>query len=768
MLIRWFPLPRTPEALVARYAVLLTSCLFWLWGWLVALTLAPPHDIRWSVCVAGGAVALFALLLGRWHSWRLAAWWLALAMGAAWCVLGWVAGTAAAIVLLGLVVAVVFAGAALGIRAAWVIAACAQLLVSGLWWRGTIHIQEWLAMAFCLGFLLLVGTRVQWRHLRYVTRMQRHLQHLKAQRAQLDLLHQAIEQSPDVISIVDLQGRLAYVNQAFEAQTGYARNEVLGRYSREVSATGLSAQDRHHMRETTASGHVWRSILHNRRRDDSVVVESVSISPVHNSQGRLTHFIENRHDLSERLEAEQRILKLQNFDTVTQLPNRFAIKRRLDSLLLRQRMQRVTDTGSPMDWHGLLLVDLDRFRKFNDARGAAWGDALLQAMALQLSQLLPEDAWLGRHTSDQFCVIVEHAGIDRQTARQYTQSVAEQLQSGLRELVCVLDTGEEHIPVSTGIGYTVFPFTEPGIQTDSSDHVMRRAHVALHHAKLRGAGQIHAYSEALADSAARSLQIERDLHVALQRGELQLFVQPQVDMEGRVRSVEALVRWQHPQEGMVSPGTFIPIAEDAGLIVPLGDWVLEQACAMLADARVVAGRYGVSVNVSALQFEQPNFVDKLAALLQRTGIDPSRLTLEMTESLLLKDVELTIRTMEGIRALGVEFALDDFGTGYSSLAYLMRLPIQEIKMDQSFVRALDPNTVGGALVEALLMVAKRKGLRVVAEGVEHAHQAELLQAWEPAILCQGYLFSKPLLAEAWMQAPQQLAPRPAVSEDRAG
>ena len=376
----------------------------------------------------------------------------------------------------------------------------------------------------------------------------------------------------------------------------------------------------------------------------------------------------------------------------------------------------------------------------------------------RLQSLLPPSARLARTSASQFAVILERVGKTRHRARMHSYAVAEELQQGLGTIVCLQEVPET-VQLSCSAGFSVFPFVEPGLQADAGDHVLRRASVALSQARHQGGGQVHAYSEALAATAQRRIELEKGLHVALQEGQLQLFVQPQVDMMGRVVSVEALVRWQHPVNGMVDPAEFIPVAEDTGLVVPMGDWVLEQTCRLLNDPRVQQGGYRVSVNVSAVQFQQAGFVRKLQELIQRTGVDASRLTLEVTESLLLQEVEQAIQKMVSLRALGVHFALDDFGTGYSSLAYLMRLPIQEIKLDQTFIHDLTPQSHGAVLVEALLMVAKGRALRVVAEGVEHKAQAQLLQAWEPGILCQGYLFSRPLPASEWLQAPDLSGPQ---------
>lgn len=738
----------------ARYAVLGISILYWALGWGVAAGL-DVKDLYWYVGLATGPMAWVSWMLGWLHSWRSAAWWQTSAMVLAMGLLAWNGKGEQTTLLLNLAVMVVFCGWVLGTRAALGMALAAVALVGTLVLNANMRWTQFLGVAYTIGFFLWVIHVGRRRYERQLHKLQRSLEELSAHKRQVAQLYQAMEQSDDSVLIVDLEGRVRYANKSFENHSGYSSEEVIGCRSRDVSVNGLSTDEHRVMRQTLESGRVWRGTLQNQRKDGSRIAESISISPVY-EDGQLSSFVEVKQDISERVQAEEYIAYLQNFDSLTQLPNRYALVKLLEKLLLQARVEKRLQSASPSRWHAMLLVDLDRFKKFNDAHGSAWSDALLQALALRLRTLVPDSAFVARTTADQFAVVVEHAGNSRQESRMQAYALGSDLLLAL-DFLDLHYEGAERIPISCGIGFTVFPFVEPGLKMDAAEHIMRRSSVALNQAKNQGMGKIHAYSEALAETAHRHLKVEKGLHEALEHGHLRLYVQHQVDMFGKVAGMEALVRWQHPQEGLVSPGEFIPVAEESGLIIPLGDWVLEQVCLLLADPRVEAGGYTLSANVSALQFQEPDFVSKLTALLQRTGIDPKRLTLEVTESLLLTDVDAIIRKMVALRALGVQFALDDFGTGYSSLAYLIRLPIQEIKMDQSFIRNLQPDAASGALVQALLMVAKSQSLRVVAEGVEEFDQSHVLQALEPSILCQGYLFSKPIPAEQWLENPDRLS-----------
>ncbi|MBQ0130852.1 MAG: EAL domain-containing protein [Comamonas sp.] len=557
----------------------------------------------------------------------------------------------------------------------------------------------------------------------------------------------AMEQSPESMAVVDQNGALLYANRTFLQRSGYALQEVIGRLAREVSANGMSDVARTQMRAVVERGDVWRGVLNNRRKDGTEIQEGVSISPLLGAQGQIIGFVELKQDITELMQAREQLAQLLSFDTVTLLPNRWALSQRLDEMVGKAESFPLV----PAYWHALLLMDLDGWSKLHAAHGAQWSDALLRAIAQNLQSLLPPTAWVARTAGNEFAVILCDAARSRHDARMMAYTLATQLQRGLATSSLYRLGDGSPAQLSFCVGITVFPFTEPARKRDSQDHIYRRATLALYQAKAQGAGSVHAFSEALEHSTQRKLTIEHGLYEALAHDHLHMYVQKQVDIEGQVRGVEALLRWQPPGESLVSPGVFIPIAEESELIVQLGDWMLHQATHLLGHPLLRDTAMWVAVNISAKQFLQADFVDKIAALLSEKQIGPGRLRLEVTESMVLTNVEEAIQIMTRLNALGVHCALDDFGTGYSSLSYLHRLPIQEIKIDQSFIHHLEPDGKSGALVQALLMVAKSLQLRVVAEGVEQEDQAALLRAWYPAILCQGYLYSRPMPVSQWLQ-----------------
>lgn len=560
------------------------------------------------------------------------------------------------------------------------------------------------------------------------------------------LVFKAVEQSPESLALVDYQGRLLYANQTFLARTGYTLQEVVGKPARVISANGMNPEQHQQMRSEVEQGHVWRSVLVNRRKDGSEIHEGISIGPVTDDQGHIACFVEFKQDVTELLLARERLTQLMHIDPVTLLPNRWALSQRLEDLI----RQSPAFPLEPLHWHALLLLDIDHFTVFNAARGMEWGDDLLAHVARQMQVLLPDSAWSARTAGDEFAVILENVAQTRIEARLSAYALAIELQRGLSVQMQVGDNPET-VTISFGIGITVFPFVEPSRKRDSEGHIYRRASMALYQAKALGTGQVHTFSEALEQSTQRRLAVEHGLHEALAQGQLRLYLQNQVDINGQVHGVEALVRWQPPDQELVSPGVFIPVAEESDLIVQIGDWVLQQVVDLLDQPLVRNTQLSVAVNISARQFAQPDFVNKVWDLMCSKNIGPGRLTLEVTESMVLANVDDAVQKMTRLHGLGVYCSLDDFGTGYSSLAYLHKLPIQEIKIDQSFIHDLQHDAKSCALVQALLMVAQSMQLRVVAEGVKDEDQAALLRAWFPAILCQGYLYSRPIPAQEWLQ-----------------
>ena len=651
-----------------------------------------------------------------------------------------------------LAVMVVFGAWGLGVAVGAAAATWAIVLGVCLTQRGDLAWQQVLLGGYVLASLLALIAWMLGSKNKQMQSLRSALAAVGAQKQQLHVLFQAIEQSPQSMAIVDIHGRLVYANQAFEQRTGYTQAEVVGKLSRQVSLTGLSVEEHAYMRHQVQEGKVWQGVVHNTLKDGSVVADAVRIAPILDENMHLTHLVEVRQDISEQLAAQDRIRHLQEHDSLTALLNTQGVLRAIERMNAETPMHQ-----SPATWHMLLLVEVDRYQSVVSVRESEWVTVLLQAMVQRLQALAPQNTHLGRTAEGQFALVVPHIGNTRHEARTKGSALAQFIHEGLGQILLQAPGGGvEPVRMTHSLGFTVFPFVEEGVHMDTSSRVLRRATVALSQARHQGGDQVSAYSAVLDATVQRRILLEAALVGALQTEQLQVYLQPQVDMYGRVVGLESLVRWQHPQLGMIPPSEIIFVAENSGLIAALGDWMLSRVCDLLQDPRVRDANYSLSVNVSAVQFQRDDFVDRVQSLVQCLGARTDRLVLEVTESLLLYDVDQAIEKMNRLRALGLELSLDDFGTGYSSLAYLARLPIQEIKLDRMFIRDLTPGSQAGVLVEAVLMVAKVKGLRVVAEGVEEQIQAQLLQALEPSILCQGYWFSRPVPAQEWLAHPQLL------------
>ena len=438
-------------------------------------------------------------------------------------------------------------------------------------------------------------------------------------------------------------------------------------------------------------------------------------------------------DLSQRKADEEEIRYLAYYDPLTRLPNR---------RLLVDRLQQALGASARRQRCGaLLMLDLDNFKTLNETRGHDKGDMLLREVGQRLRGCVSSEDTVARHGGDEFVVVLEDLGDNLQEAAAHAEDIGQRILGALREPF-MLDGQAHHSTLS--IGVTVFQG-----QRESADELIKRGDLAMYQAKAAGRDRLQFYDPQMQALVAARAALEVDMRTGLRQGQFELFYQPQV-VQGRITGAEALLRWRHPQRGFVSPGEFIPLAEDCGLILPLGEWVLQDACARLAQwaQRPGLSHLSLSVNVSPREFHQSGFVAQVLQALASTGADARHLTLELTEGLLLQDVEDTIDKMGQLRAYGVGFSLDDFGTGYSSLAYLKRLPLDELKIDQSFVRDVltDPNDA--AIARTIVALGTSLGLRVTAEGVETKEQRAFLErahchAW------QGYLLSPPLVAVAF-------------------
>jgi diguanylate cyclase (GGDEF)-like protein/PAS domain S-box-containing protein len=451
--------------------------------------------------------------------------------------------------------------------------------------------------------------------------------------------------------------------------------------------------------------------------------------------GKLLSAMGTVQDITDKKQDEARIHQLVFFDSLTNLPNR--------SVLIEQLMLTLALAKREHYVNALILLNIDRFKLVNDARGKATGDALLQIFAQQLQLLVREGDMLARMSGDEFALLVNNLHPDLVQASRMAQAMAEAIQDRFKQPLMI---DGESMMVTMSVGISLYPENKD----DNPQSILRQADTALHRAKAIGGNQIAFFEEKMGESVAQSFRIERELREALQHQDLRLYLQPQVNANGTLAGAEVLVRWLHPERGLIPPNRFIPIAETSDLIVEVGKWVTIESCKLLALPAMQDLAIRLSVNLSPRHFRQTDFVDWIKRVLVETGADPMRLTLEITEGLVIDNVHDVIAKMSELHALGIHFSIDDFGTGYSSLAYIKRLPIQELKIDKSFVQDAPNDPNDAALIETILSVAQHLKLQVIAEGVETQEQAAFLNA-RGTLIHQGYLFGKPEPALDWIE-----------------
>ncbi len=522
------------------------------------------------------------------------------------------------------------------------------------------------------------------------------------------------------------------VNQAFSETTGYLAEDVIGQTPR-ILKSGLhnAAFYQDMWSKITLSGS-WQGEIWNRRKNGENYPELLTISAVKNGRGEVTNYVATLNDITERKYSEDKIKQLAYYDQLTQLPNR---------TLLHDRLKQAFAASARSDLHGaLLFIDLDNFKILNDTLGHHIGDLLLQQVAERLLACVREGDTVTRIGGDEFVIILENLSTLPGEAAVQSASIGEKILTTL----CVPYTLDGHEYLSTpSIGFALFK--DHGVPVEG---LMKQADIAMYQAKAAGRNTLRFFDQNMQDSLNRRTTLENDLRQAIHHQQFLLYYQAQVDGGNHTIGAEALIRWLHPERGMVSPAEFIPLAEETGLILAIGQWVLETACLQLVRwAKSPNTRHlRIAVNVSAHQFRQEDFAKQVIELLERTGAEPSKLKLELTESLLVENVEDVISKMNVLRDIGVSFSLDDFGTGYSSLSYLKRLPLEQLKIDQGFVRDLltDPNDA--AIARTIIALAQSMGLNVIAEGVETIEQRDFL-AIHGCHHFQGYLFGKPVSIE---------------------
>ncbi len=549
----------------------------------------------------------------------------------------------------------------------------------------------------------------------------------RAAEHRLRLLASVFERSGEAIVICDRDSRILEVNRAFTELTGYSADDVRGRNPRILSAGRTTDAEFRAMWQAINGENFWQGEIWDKRKDGSFYPKWLTISAVTNPAGEVDYYIGSFTDMTERKAAQERISHLALHDTLTGLPNRYNLQGRLDQALATARR----DSGHL----ALMFIDLDRFKNINDSLGHHVGDGLLQEVANRLTASVRDSDVVARLGGDEFVVVL--TGIEAAVAGSMAHKILATLAKPYR-----IETHE--LESSTSIGIAVYP--EDG---DDAETLMRNADTAMYHAKEAGRNNVQFFTTRMNQAAMERHELEGGLHLALERNEFALHYQPQFDSQGRVIGAEALLRWQSPEHGPVSPLYFIPLAEDSGLILPIGRWVLAAACGQIkawsADPRLRELR--LAVNVSPREFREADFVEQIRRALETSGADPARLKLELTESLVLDNVEQAIRKMQLIKKLGIALALDDFGTGYSSLSYLTRLPLDQIKIDRAFVLKLPDSISDCVVTKTIITLATGLGMPAIAEGVETAAQREFLEH-SGCHAFQGNLFSRPLpLAE---------------------
>ncbi|MDP2903047.1 MAG: PAS domain S-box protein, partial [Methylovulum sp.] len=546
----------------------------------------------------------------------------------------------------------------------------------------------------------------------------------KLAEAQLRKLSLAVEYSPAAIMITDVNARIEYVNPKFYQLTGYTPEEVLG-HTPKILQSGLTPVETYqNLWETLLAGEEWHGEFHDRKKNGQIYWCLQSISPVKNEYGEITHFVSVTEDISERKHSESVIRHLAFYDPLTELPNRTLFRDRLEqAAAFAQRNECL---------FAVMYLDLDRFKNVNNTLGHPVGDLLLKAVAERMRQGLRDTDTIARLGGDEFAVIVQDIGCPEDALR-----LGEHL---LQAFAAPFFIEDHELFTTPSIGISIYPQ-----DTTDIDTLVKVADIALYRAKALGRNNCQFFTADMNVTALEHLFIENQLQHALERKELVLHYQPQISLcNGAVCGVEALVRWHHPELGMVPPGAFIPIAEDSGLIVPIGEWVLREAC-MANKAWLDLGlpAMGVAVNVSAKQLRQKDFVDTVAAVLEETGLPPHLLEVELTESCVMQNPEQAIAILEELKAMGVKLAMDDFGTGYSSLAYLKRLPFDKIKIDRSFIVDMVTDADAAAIAHTIIAMAHGMHRIAIAEGVETAAQLDFLRS-EGCDEIQGYYFSHPL------------------------
>jgi diguanylate cyclase (GGDEF)-like protein/PAS domain S-box-containing protein len=553
------------------------------------------------------------------------------------------------------------------------------------------------------------------------------LESLQNAQSRLDLFGRVFENSEEAIVITDAERRIVAVNNAFTRITGYAADEVTGKNPKILSSGRQDAEFYSKMWQAINTEGRWEGEIWNRRKSGEIFPEWLSVAVVRNESGQVVNYISLFSDITKRKESEKQIQFLAHYDPLTLLPNRTLFSDRLHQALMasKRNSKRLA----------LLFLDLDRFKGINDSLGHLAGDLLLQSVAERLRACVRETDTICRQGGDEFMILLQEIERTEDVAH-----VAEKIIAAMSEPHIIEG---HHLTVTFSIGISMSP--DDGIDSPT---LIKNADAAMYHAKERGRNNFQFFAPSMNAEAAERLALEGDLRRAIRGNELFLVYQPQIDNRTeQIIGLEALVRWRHPEQGVIPPGKFIPVAEESGLIIKIGEFVLREACRQNKQWQD-EGRFflPVSVNLSAMQFYQKDIVVTIGQVLQETGLEAKYLELEITEGIAIEEVDKAVLTLKALKNMGVRIAIDDFGVGYSSLSYLKRFPIDKLKIDQSFVRDLSTDMDDAVIVRTIVGMGHSLRLNVIAEGVETAEQLDYLRE-NSCDEVQGFYFSRPLVPE---------------------
>ena len=520
---------------------------------------------------------------------------------------------------------------------------------------------------------------------------------------------------------------VTFVNDAFLRRTGYARSEILGHSLRVLLGPQSDQAAVGRIVGAMRTGQPCNTELMSYTKAGEPFWVEIEMVPFAPPGARASHWVIVGRDITQQRQAAEAIHRLAFYDVLTGLANRRLLVERLEAMV------EAANAGRGLG--ALLYLDLDNFKNVNDARGHSTGDALLRHAAARLLEAVRDCDTVARIGGDEFVVLIGNLPGDADAATRTALAMADQIRAAL---AAPLDIDGHGFRIAASIGIAL-----PLDAGATADALLLEADTAMYHAKAGGRDGVALFARSMLRDAQQKLTLDHDLGQALDRGELTMHLQLQVDHAGTPAGAELLMRWTRADGSMVPPDVFIPVAEAGGLIVPLGQWALRQACATWLALDAAGHRLPLSLNVSPLQFRQPDFVEQVRAVLAETGAPPQQLIFEVTEGLLIDDIDQTVARMRALSELGIRFSIDDFGTGYSNLSYLKRLPLYELKIDKSLVRDMPHDQNGTAIVQSVLAMARHLGLRVVAEGIETAEQAAFLAAHGRPYM-QGYLFSRPV------------------------